>query len=45
MSLWPPFRGAGIRVRHVARDWREVRVEPNLGVHVFRRAAGADSER
>ena len=27
MNFWPPFRGAGIRVRHVADDWSEVRVE------------------
>jgi acyl-coenzyme A thioesterase PaaI-like protein len=31
MNLWPPFRGAGIRVRHVAEDWSEVRVELNAG--------------
>lgn len=27
MNLWPPFRGAGIRVTHIGPDWREVRVE------------------
>jgi len=27
MNLWPPFLGAGIRVRHIARDFREVVVE------------------
>ena len=27
MNLWPPFRGAGIRVRHIADDWSEARVE------------------
>ena len=27
MNLWPPFRGAGIRVRFIARDWSEVQVE------------------
>lgn len=32
MNLWPPFRGAGIRVRHIAHDWREVRVELKLGL-------------
>jgi acyl-coenzyme A thioesterase PaaI-like protein len=32
MNLWPPFRGAGIRVRHIARDWSEVRVELKLGL-------------
>jgi acyl-coenzyme A thioesterase PaaI-like protein len=31
MNLWPPFRGAGIRVRHVADDWSEVRVELSAG--------------
>ena len=27
VNLWPPFRGAGIRVRLIASDWSEVRVE------------------
>jgi len=27
VNLWPPFRGAGIRVRSIASDWSEVRVE------------------
>jgi acyl-coenzyme A thioesterase PaaI-like protein len=27
MNFWPPYRGAGIRVRRIAADWREVRVE------------------
>jgi len=27
MNLWPPYRGAGIRVRRIADDWCEVRVE------------------
>lgn len=27
MNFWPPFRGAGIRVRHIADDWSEARVE------------------
>jgi acyl-coenzyme A thioesterase PaaI-like protein len=31
MNLWPPFRGAGIRVRHIAEDWSEVRVELRAG--------------
>jgi acyl-coenzyme A thioesterase PaaI-like protein len=26
-NLWPPFRGAGIRVRHIASDFRSVTVE------------------
>jgi acyl-coenzyme A thioesterase PaaI-like protein len=32
MNLWPPFLGAGIRVKHIAHDWREVRVELRLGL-------------
>ena len=32
MNLWPPFAGAGIRVRHIAPDFREVRVEMRLGL-------------
>jgi acyl-coenzyme A thioesterase PaaI-like protein len=32
MNVWPPFRGAGVRVRRIAPDWREVRVELNLGL-------------
>jgi acyl-coenzyme A thioesterase PaaI-like protein len=31
MNLWPPFRGAGIRVRRIAPDYREVLVELRLG--------------
>lgn len=31
MNLWPPFRGAGIRVRHIADDWSEARVELGAG--------------
>jgi acyl-coenzyme A thioesterase PaaI-like protein len=27
MNLWPPFLGAGIRVRHIAPDWSEALVE------------------
>jgi acyl-coenzyme A thioesterase PaaI-like protein len=30
MNLWPPFRGAGIRVRHVAPDYRSATVEMKL---------------
>lgn len=30
LNLWPPFLGAGIRVRHIAPDFREVRVEMRL---------------
>jgi acyl-coenzyme A thioesterase PaaI-like protein len=32
MNLWPPFRGAGIRVRHIAPDWSEARVELREGL-------------
>lgn len=27
LNLWPPFRGAGIRVTRVSRDFREIDVE------------------
>ena len=32
LNLWPPFRGAGIRVRHIAADWSEARVELREGL-------------
>ena len=32
LNLWPPFRGAGIRVTRVSPDYREVDVELRLGV-------------
>jgi len=32
MNLWPPFLGAGIRVRYIAQDWREVRVDLRQGL-------------
>lgn len=32
MNLWPPFLGAGIRIRRIAADWREVEVELPLGL-------------
>src|ERR1700735_4569236 len=31
VSLWPPFLGMGIRVRHVASDMKSVDVEMKLG--------------
>jgi acyl-coenzyme A thioesterase PaaI-like protein len=31
MNLWPPFLGAGIRVRRITPDFREVRVDMKLG--------------
>ncbi len=33
MNLWPPFRGAGIRVRRIAPDYREIEVELSLKWH------------
>lgn len=30
--LWPPYLGAGIRIRSIAPDWREVVVEMPLGL-------------
>lgn len=35
MTLWPPFFGMGIRVRHIAPDWSEARVE--MGLHWWNR--------
>ena len=32
MNLWPPFLGAGIRVRHIAADWSEVIVDLRHGL-------------
>ena len=32
MNLWPPFLGAGIRVRHIAADWSEAIVELRQGL-------------
>jgi acyl-coenzyme A thioesterase PaaI-like protein len=31
LNIWPPFIGAGIRVRSIADDWREAVVEMRLG--------------
>jgi acyl-coenzyme A thioesterase PaaI-like protein len=31
LNLWPPFLGAGIRVRGISHDFREVRLEMDLG--------------
>ena len=31
LNLWPPFLGAGIRVRRISADWRYVRVELRHG--------------
>jgi acyl-coenzyme A thioesterase PaaI-like protein len=35
MTLWPPYFGAGVRVRRIAPDWREAVVE--LGLHWWNR--------
>jgi acyl-coenzyme A thioesterase PaaI-like protein len=32
LNMWPPFLGAGVRVRSIAPDFREVRVEMKLRV-------------
>ncbi|MBV8680854.1 MAG: YiiD C-terminal domain-containing protein [Aquitalea sp.] len=32
INLWPPFLGAGIKVRHIASDWKQVDVRLRLGV-------------
>ena len=31
LNLWPPFRGAGIRVRRIAPDYRDALVELRHG--------------
>ncbi|MCK9798627.1 DUF4442 domain-containing protein [Pseudomonas sp. MAFF 302030] len=31
MTLYPPYFGAGVRVRHISADFREVRVAMGLG--------------
>ncbi|MBK5537841.1 DUF4442 domain-containing protein [Pseudomonas sp. TH05] len=31
MCLYPPYLGAGVRVRHISADFREVRVSMGLG--------------
>ena len=30
MNCWPVFIGSGIRVRHIADDWSEARIEMKL---------------
>ena len=30
VNLWPPFMGAGIRVRHIADDWSTIEVQMTL---------------
>lgn len=30
LNLWPPFLGAGIRVRRISSDWKEIDVEMKL---------------
>ncbi|MGL6071588.1 DUF4442 domain-containing protein [Craterilacuibacter sp.] len=31
INLWPPFLGAGIRVKTIAHDWRQIEVRMKLG--------------
>jgi acyl-coenzyme A thioesterase PaaI-like protein len=31
-NVWPPFRGAGVRVRAIAPDFRSVHVELRMGI-------------
>lgn len=31
-NLWPPFLGAGVKVRRISPDWKEVDVELKLGL-------------
>jgi len=33
LNLWPPYLGAGIRVRHIADDYREIVVEMPLRLY------------
>jgi len=40
MNWWPPFRGAGIRVRSIAPDWSAASVELRLG-RLNRNAVGS----
>jgi len=40
MHWWPPFRGAGIRLRRLSDDFREAEVELRLGL-LNRNAVGA----
>lgn len=30
MGFWPPFLGAGVRVRHISKDWRSATVSMPL---------------
>ena len=32
INLWPPFLGAGIKVCHIAADWKQVDVRLRLGL-------------
>ena len=32
LNLWPPFLGAGVRVRRISPDWKEVDVQLRLGL-------------
>lgn len=35
LNLYPPYLGAGVRVRHISADFREVRVK--MGLNLFNR--------
>jgi len=32
INLWPPFLGAGIKVCHIAKDWKQIDVSLRLGL-------------
>lgn len=32
INLWPPFLGAGIKVCHIAKDWKQIDVRLRLGL-------------
>lgn len=32
MNLWPPFIGAGIKVEHIAKDYKSARVRLKMGL-------------
>ncbi len=31
-NLWPPFLGAGVKVRRISQDWKEIDVQLRLGL-------------
>jgi hypothetical protein len=32
LNLWPPFLGAGVKVRRISPDWKEIDVQLRLGL-------------